>query len=403
MFEFPVNAEDWFDERTEQFAGLGIPLAVIEAVRARTDDPWRDAPGGWTHEWSAAAEQLLANGDPLTASLCFGAARFPCLNTSGRRVAHDRQLDAYLAASRNFNTGFRRLEVDAEYRGAGTPVAIHLFESRRRPKPAAIVLSGGVDTWKMDLHRIAARITRFTGISVAAMDMPGTGESRVPLAPDADRVYAEVVGAVRRMTGAVRIGFLGLSFGGHWAAKLAINGDVDASIDLGGPVGAEAIDEVTLVNLPNGMAGIVSNAVGLEAIPESAEINAMLARFSLREQGLLDGPSHSPLLAVNGADDQYIPPADTLVFAGMPNAGAWLVKDATHCAAECAQPVMTAAVAWLAAELLPGSWSRIRARLARRVLLPPLAGAPTRPAGQSRSAPGSVRPAATAARQRGEA
>ncbi|WP_158104713.1 MULTISPECIES: hypothetical protein [Streptomyces] len=33
--------------------------------------------------------------------------------------------------------------------------------------------------------------------------------------------------------------YLGLSFGGHWAVKLAVRGVVDAAVNIGGPTGAD--------------------------------------------------------------------------------------------------------------------------------------------------------------------
>jgi hypothetical protein len=63
-----------------------------------------------------------------------------------------------------------------------------------------------------------ARIGRFR---VAAIDMPGTGESGMALTADADAIYQELL-ATLAPTG--RKAVLGVSFGGHWAAKLALLG-----------------------------------------------------------------------------------------------------------------------------------------------------------------------------------
>jgi esterase FrsA len=217
-----------------------------------------------------------------------------------------------------------------------------------------IVLCGGVDTWKMDLHRLAVATARATGLLVAAVDMPGTGESTVPLASDADRILVGLVSQLRRAHGQP-VGFYGISFGAHWAAKLALAGHVDAAVDLGGPTGLTD-EPVDLLNLPYGMPGIVGNALHVDEMPDQSAIADLLAGFSLREQGLLDkaGAESSPLLVINGADDVYVPRGDIVGLAGRPETTVWVIKDAGHCALERSSQVNLALWGWLAARLAPG-------------------------------------------------
>jgi esterase FrsA len=54
---------------------------------------------------------------------------------------------------------------------------------------------------------------------------------------------------------------------------------------------------------------------------------------------------------VNGERDQFLPLSDTTVFSSHPQATAWVIKDATHCAAEELPRVMPAALGWLTARL----------------------------------------------------
>src|SRR5262249_12244297 len=152
-----------------------------------------------------------------------------------------------------------------------------------------IVLSGGVDTFKVELHRLAVVLCRLVGARVAAIDMPGTGETEGPLHPSSNRVYEQVLDAVAAGEN-VKRGVFGISFGGHWAATLALTGRVDAAIDLGGPVGSVPLDGEYVQRLPNGMTGIVANAMGLDALPSREDTERLIADFSLRRQGLLDEP-----------------------------------------------------------------------------------------------------------------
>ncbi|EFL24004.1 conserved hypothetical protein [Streptomyces himastatinicus ATCC 53653] len=196
MFTFPVEPGALLHERTRQFTALGIPRPVIVQARSRIRDMWGTGDASWTPVWAAEAERALRADKPLPASLCWGAACFPCLATADRKEAHERQLDAY---------------------------PVHFLQRRRMARPGVVILSDGMD-------------------------------------------------------------------------KLALGGHVDAAIDLGGPTGASG-QRIDVPGLPHGMAGIIGNALHLDAMPGPDVIDDLLARFSLREQGLPDRPGGSPLLA----------------------------------------------------------------------------------------------------------
>ena len=184
------------------------------------------------------------------------AAKFPCVVTAAQRHAYARQLECFQRASEGFS------------------------------------------------------IARISSCEVVAFDMPGTGESTLELSKDADLVYRAVIaacGGAHRRTG-----IFGISFGGHWAAKLALKGDVDFAVNLGGPIAAASTDAALLVNLPNGMTGIVANAMRLPSLPTAAVVTSILEAFSLSAQGLLTPhalSAMSPMLVINGDDDPYVPPS----------------------------------------------------------------------------------------------
>lgn len=373
MFEFAVEPADLFAERSRQFIGWGIPEQIVERVRANVDHMWGDDPSAWVPAWGEQARAAQVRRAWLTASMCWGAARFPCLATPRQREAYRNQLDCYRRAAPKVPATFLRWVLDVPYRGQTTPVAVHVW---RRPGVfgrSLLVMSGGVDTWKVELHRAALAGALLTGMTVAVLDMPGTGESEVPLACDADEILAGAVEQLADRLGARRTAFFGISFGGHWSAKLALTGRVDAAVDLGGPIGAGG-SNIDLGALPNGMAGIVGNALGLSKPPSRAEVARFASEFSLRRQGLLDMPASVPLLVINGTADQYIPAEDTTAFATAPNATVWLVRGATHCAAEHITRVLPAAMTWARARLEPGSRTATNAaRIAQLPLTPLLA------------------------------
>ena len=123
------------------------------------------------------------------------------------------------------------------YRGQQTAVAVHLFSPPQAGKRPLVCLTGGVDTGKFELHRLAWILARCANLTVAAMDMPGTAESEVNLAPDSDVIYRGVLSELAQALDCGRTAIIGLSFGDHWAAKLGRSKAVDAAINIGGPVG----------------------------------------------------------------------------------------------------------------------------------------------------------------------
>ncbi|WP_406444394.1 esterase FrsA [Streptomyces sp. NBC_01613] len=363
MFTFDIDPVALFEERARQFVAWGIPGRTVAHARGRITDMWGTGQGSWVPVWARLAREAERDGRWLRAAQLWGAARFPALATQERLAAYDRQRDCYARAAARFPVRFERdvLEVPGANGTGPLPVTVHLI-SRARRRRGVLVLSGGVDTWKVELHRMAVATALATGLMVVVIDMPGTGESPQPLAPDGDAVLAGLVGLLRERFPGEPVAYFGVSFGGHWAVKLAAQGVVDAAVDLGGPTGA-AGQEIDIRALPHGMAGIIGNALHLDAMPDAATAAALLSAFSLRDQGLLDATDGAPLLAVNGAHDHYIPSGDTTGLASRPDATVWIVRGATHCAAERIRPVLVGTWGWLLARMGAGTRTEALLRL----------------------------------------
>ncbi|WJR33782.1 alpha/beta fold hydrolase [Mycobacteroides immunogenum] len=369
MFTFDLDSEDLFEERAKQFVGAwGIPAPIVTRARARIRDMWSDQAGGWTPEWGREAETAESHGDWLLAALCWGAAKFPTIATPIRAEAFGRQLAAYEKAAPSFPVSFERRRLVVAGPDGATEVAAHIFQRRRRRRDGLLVICGGVDTWKVELHNAAVRMARLTGFAVVALDNPGTGETTAPISPHADRIVAETISAVASGSGPV--GMVGVSFAGLWAAKLALDGRVDAAISLGGPVGAQIIQDVRA--LPNGMPGILAHAAQLNELPAVEDYQSFITEFSLRRQGYFDRPPVSPVLAINGDHDHFVPLADTTVFTGLPGCEAWVVRDGTHCAPERLSTIMPPAVMWLIARMTGSPLDKAGAALLKPLAMPSL-------------------------------
>jgi len=218
-YEFDVDTRALFTERYPQFVNLGIPAADLDRVRAAITTMWADQPGGWTYELSALAGQYAQRGEHYLASLAYGIAKFPVLATAARRQALRRQLEEYQLAAPAFGVRFERLILQVPYQGGTTAVAVHLLSpAGNYPQAPVVLFSGGIDTWKMDLHPLAAGLAAGAGLTVLAFDLPGTGETQAPLDGSADEVIGGLIGQARRL-GNGKAGHFGVSFGGNFAAR----------------------------------------------------------------------------------------------------------------------------------------------------------------------------------------
>ena len=74
----------------------------------------------------------------------------------------------------------------------------------------------------------------------------------------------------------------------------------------------------------------MSYTYNIEQEPAFDEFTAAIEIFSRR--ALLDRNDNSPMIVINGADDVFVPQADTLVFKGRRNTEVHLIPGTGHCA-----------------------------------------------------------------------
>jgi esterase FrsA len=344
MYTYDIDTAAMFEDRTDQFAKFGIPADEIERVRAATTDMWADAPGGWVYEWSKLAREHADRGDHYLASLIYGCAKFPCLTDPARMQAMRHQLEQFELASKDFPVSFERRIISIPYRASSVEVPVHLYSTdgdyAARP---VLIASGGVDTWKMDIHPWWVGFTQGAGVTTMAFDHPGTGETAIPLDEHADEVIRGLAGYARSL-GDGRVAHFGASFGGNFAAMSGLAGIVDAAVDLGGPV-VDAFEAENVHKLPYGMHDILGNAMHWDHSPTLEELSTGLEQLNRRE--LLALQHNSAMLVVNGADDYFVPQSDTLIFQGRPNTEVHLVEGTGHVAMSKAPEVVPKIIAWL--------------------------------------------------------
>ena len=341
---YPITPRAMFEDRFEQFVALGVPRAEVEEMRDAMTEMWSDAPGGWVFEWSRVARRHLDANQSYMASLAYGCAKFPCLANDARRQALVNQVTAYLAAAPGFPVKFERRFVATPFGAARATLPVHLYSvSGRYDQAPVLLISGGVDTWKMDIHGICVALAQRLGMTVLAFDQPGTEENPAALVIEADEI---VIGLSRqaRDIGNGRVAHFGISFGANYSAMTGLLGVVDASVVLGGPID-QAFAKEALEKLPYGMRDIVSNAMGFDQQPTLLEF--VSAAASLSRRTLLDRADNAPMLVINGENDYFVPQSDTRVFEGRPKTEVHIMAEAGHCARSKLPDAMSLVFRWL--------------------------------------------------------
>jgi esterase FrsA len=342
-YEWPQEPEPLFAERFQQMLTQGIPEADAQAVRSATTDMWPDAPGGWVHEWSQLAARYDKEGKHLLAAQAYGWAHFPTLADQPKRTALAKQLEQYQLAAPEFSAAFERRELTLPYDRDATTVPIHILAQYDLPEHSPVMLfSGGVDSWKMDLHNMIMMFVRDLPVRVIAFDLPGTGESQVHLGRPGTKVIDGLVQTARSMTDGLVV-HVGFSFGAYFASYSGLSGIVDGAVSLGGPVDQAFSPDRTWAY---GMADIVGNALGYDQVPSPDDLSERVATMSLHD--LLDQDINAPMLAINGADDVHVPQQDTLVFDGRRNCTAQLIPNTGHCCSPKRREAVATIIEWLA-------------------------------------------------------
>ena len=199
-YQFPLDPRDVFGERYPQMVSTGMPAVDIDSVRGAVVEMWSDRPGGWVYEWSELGARFAAEGQHDLAVLAYGWAKFPVLADEAKHLAFRRQLEEYQLGSLDFPVSFERRVLELPYQDRFTRVPVHILSATDLAPEAPIVLvSGGVDTWKMDLHTLLVDLALETGARVIAFDIPGTGESEVPLGGAAISIIEGLLAAGRNL------------------------------------------------------------------------------------------------------------------------------------------------------------------------------------------------------------
>ena len=326
------------------YPGRGIRLADAEAAMgalASLD------PDEWAHAWMVVGDRVVDEAEATadrdaqrdlfkSAFAAYTMGRFPTPVTPGKRASYDKALAAYARYAALLPQklevvripfegaeiiGYFRKPEAAEFEGGG-------------PFPL-MVQCGGLDFWK---EQVADEALSYLphGICVFGMDMPGTGQSPIKGDVGSERIFSRVFdwAQTRPDIDSTRMFMRGVSWGGHWATRVAIaeKDRLLGAINHGGAVHHFFQPEWQLKALGTreyllDLFGARANVFGVETLDEFLDYGP---RMSLLNDNRIDLPC-APMLVMNGAMDSQVPIADQLLLLQRGDAKeAWINPKGAH-------------------------------------------------------------------------
>ncbi|MGO8947207.1 MAG: alpha/beta hydrolase [Ktedonobacterales bacterium] len=321
------------DNWAPRFIANGIDANVLQQL-ARTIQRWED----WSPTWSAVAverarmgEEAEGHGNFVSAGEHYFAAAMLYHFGKFMVVRHPDQLRAGHALTvRTYQRGLpfyefpgERVEIPYE---DGRVIPAILRKPWHVPRAPIVIISPGLDSVKEELHLYGNDLLR-RSLAVLAIDGPGQGESELdlPLRPDYEVPIRYVVDYLetRNDVDASRVGMLGVSLGGFFAARAAAwEPRLKAAVMLASAYNlAQHFDRYPLLTQE-------AFVYRLKAQGE-ATAREKLKAFTL--EGLTDRIT-CPFLVIFGRQDRLFPPEDSERVAAEigANAELWMFDDGNH-------------------------------------------------------------------------
>ena len=342
--------EEIRDESIARAERVGYPLIglapddvrdAFRRIKTLDKDEWA---AGWMavgDTYAAKARELagsdaaLSRANWMKAWRLYGFGAWPVASSPGKQKAYETALAAFLAAAKSLDPPLEVVRIPFE--GKAIVGYLRLPKGTTAPVPVVFAIAG-LDSRKENLADQFAPILA-QGIAVFALDGPGTGQSPVKASPTADRVFTRSLDylASRKEIDAKRIVVHGVSFGGYWAAKLAIVEKARIkAVSAQSPAVHDSYDPAFLKKKVFGNREYLFDyAPALMAVFEDVatfdDLAALYPRMSLLNQGLLGKPT-APMLIIGGVLDSQVPISDAyrLLSAGDTPKEAWINPAGGH-------------------------------------------------------------------------
>jgi pimeloyl-ACP methyl ester carboxylesterase len=311
----------------------------LSLIHTRDRDEWAR---GWSQVARRYEDEGLRATSPETAAAAYKRAwrlyyfaQWPVPNSAGKRVAYQRALDTYAKYAQTLQPVLDTVRIPFE--GSSIVAYVRFPKDAKGPVPMVLAISG-LDSRKETVAESYGQILQ-RGVGFIAVDGPGTGQAPIKVSTTADRMFSAVLDwlATDPRVDASRVIVSGVSFGGYWAAKLAITekarllGSVAQSPPVDETFSERFLREQTLGNreyLFDLVPAFLSVFEGVESVDDLARV---VPAMSLKTLGLLQRPT-TPMLVVGGAKDTQVPIADLelLLRTGDVPKEAWINPKGGH-------------------------------------------------------------------------
>lgn len=309
-------------------------------------DAWSangDLHAGLAREAEETGRNLTAGEAWIQAALSYHFAKFVwMLDLARHRAAADRAVAAMRHAHRLLDPTAERLELDFE----GATMVGNLRRPPGIDRPPLVVLIAGLDSAKEEFFA-AENVFLARGMATFSLDGPGQGETgyTATIRPDFEAPVAAALDVLcaRPDLDGNRVGMLGVSLGGYYAARAAaFEPRIRAVVISGGPYDYGALIRH---RAPHSFATFAHNS-GTTSKEETYEF---AARLTL--DGVL-GRLTQPMVVVFGQRDRLVPWEHAVrVAKEAPNADLWLFEEGNHVCLNLAYRWRPQAADWLAERL----------------------------------------------------
>jgi len=321
----------------------GYDKEEVRAVLSRINSLDRDE---WARSWIEQGDRHLAQakgaqsaGDRakareayLAAWRYYGFGAWPTQNSDGKREAQRRATAAFRSYAALAEPAIEVLRVPFE----GKEITAYL-QLPAGTRAAPVVMSvGGLDSYKEYVVEQYGPGYLAAGLGYLAIDMPGTGEAPIKIDVGAERLFSRLLDALaaRKDVDPKRIGFMGVSWGGHWAARVAFTEKdrVRAVVDWAGPADLYFSREwqSKALSTREYLFDLFAARAGVYGVSSLEDFYAYGPRMSLKNGDWLAKPA-APMLLVNGEKDSQVPIEDLylLLRNGSPKE-AWVNPQGGH-------------------------------------------------------------------------
>lgn len=212
--------------------------------------------------------------------------------------------------------------------------------------PLAIITNGLEGT----VQELAIPLLRYhdSGMAVFVMEMPGTYAYKQAMSEASEVAYHQVIDQLSRhpRVDPQRIGFVGVSFGAYWAARMAAkNPQLRCAVACGAPT-HYSFKVKNTIGIPDIIIRALLHTTGARTLPS---LGLKLQALSLHG---LYSQIRIPLLVINGEHDTLLSTQDSVdLAAGAPQATLKLYPHDDHCAMGHYREWLDLSQAWLKASL----------------------------------------------------